>query len=1314
MARPSLKMTPGRVSTASTRSPSGPADGCRAPPDPHHLRLLRGRLYGDGTTIYSDLDVSGLLEISGPIRARHITVGSLTIHSGGTLSHPSSGSSAESLSVTVTGDVMVEDGGSISATGRGYPAGATYPGAILPGVYSAGSHLGVGGGASSNTTFGSVVRPSEAGDGGQSCCGRSGARGGGIIRIDIGGTLVCNGSIQANGGSNHRGGAGGSIWISVTGDVSGTGPIQAHGGTATGDYSGGGGALALEHGGILSIPETAFDASGGTTNSLGGAGTIFLKGPDSTFGDLIVDNRGTDGPSTVLPDLGSGIAQAGSSGVTLVTDKTSIPAYFVGHWVEVSSPDGNLKGTWQVVAVDGSTLTLVDGATIVEDDSWQGVYRFDKVTIRASGRLSSSDPIRTTSASFEGGSTGDGTTIYSDLDVSGLLEISGPIRARHITAGSLTIHSGGTLSHPSSGSSAESLSVTVTGDVTVEDGGSISATGRGYPAGATYPGAILPGVYSAGSHLGVGGGASSNTTFGSVVRPSEAGDGGQSCCGRSGARGGGIIRIDIGGTLVCNGSIQANGGSNHRGGAGGSIWISVTGDVSGTGPIQAHGGTATGDYSGGGGALALEHGGILSIPETAFDASGGTTNSLGGAGTIFLKGPDSTFGDLIVDNRGGDGSSTVLPALGSGIAQTGSSGITLVTDKTSIPVYFVGHWVEISSPDGNLKGTWQVVAVDGSTLTLDGGATVAEGDSWQGVYRFDKVTIRASGRLSSSDPIRTTSASFEGGSTGDGTTIYSDLDVSGLLEISGPIRARHITAGSLTVHSGGTLSHPSSDSSAESLTVTVTGDVTVEEGGSISVSGRGYPEDTTYPGATPAGQAGGGSHLGHGGGSAGATYGSVTRPQEAGGGGARQSSDRGEPGGGVLRLIVGGNLHCDGTVGAHGYSATSHTSGAGGSIWLTVAGDISGLGVVEAKGGSAPTYYRTSGGGGAIALEYGGTLTLPEGSLNASGGAPYYAGGAGTLFLKGPDSTFGDLIVDNRGGDGSSTVLPALGSGIAQTGSSGITLVTDKTSIPAYFVGHWVEVSSPDGNLKGTWQVVAVDGSTLTLDGGATVAEGDSWQGVYRFDKVTIRASGRLSSSDPIRTTSASFEGGSTGDGTTIYSDLDVSGLLEISGPIRARHITAGSLTVHSGGTLSHPSSDSSAESLTVTVTGDVTVEEGGSISVSGRGYPEDTTYPGATPAGQAGGGSHLGHGGGSAGATYGSVTRPQEAGGGGARQSSDRGAAGRRCPPPDRGRQSALRRDGRSPRLLSNKPHLRRRWVDLAHRGRRHFRPGRGRGQGW
>ena len=46
------------------------------------------------------------------------------------------------------------------------------------------------------------------------------------------------------------------------------------------------------------------------------------------------------------------------------------------------------------------------------------------------------------------------------------------------------------------------------------------------------------------------------------------------------------------------------------------------------------------------------------------------------------------------------------------------------------------------SPDGTPKGTWQIEAISGSNLTLEAGATVAEGDLWAGVYRFDSLIVQ--------------------------------------------------------------------------------------------------------------------------------------------------------------------------------------------------------------------------------------------------------------------------------------------------------------------------------------------------------------------------------------------------------------------------------------------------------------------------------------------------------------------------------------------------------------------------------------------
>ena len=138
-------------------------------------------------------------------------------------------------------------------------------------------------------------------------------------------------------------------------------------------------------------------------------------------------------------------------------------------------------------------------------------------------------------------------------------------------------------------------------------------------------------------------------------------------------------------------------------------------------------------------------------------------------------------------------------------------------------------------------------------------------------------------------------------------------------------------------------------------------------------------------------------------------------------------------------------------------------------------------------------------------------------------------GGAGTAYVKGPASTYGDLIVDNKGATGQSTELPWLGNGTAGAGSAGRTIVTSRTSIPAHFAGHWVEVST-GSTLKGAYRVESIGqasgNATLVLEvvGNPAVAEGDTWQGVYRFDTLTVR-NGGFRSTDPVRIPTAILEG---------------------------------------------------------------------------------------------------------------------------------------------------------------------------------------------
>ena len=148
-------------------------------------------------------------------------------------------------------------------------------------------------------------------------------------------TLTVDGAIRANGGfttaGNGQSGAGGSVWITA-GTIGGAGTIEARAGDTPGSgIGGGGGAISVEYTGTTTgtVLTTLLARGGDGVNNLdGGSGTIYVKSPSSTFGDLTIDNKTlTAGKLTDLPSLGSGAAQTGTSGATLMTDRaTNIPA----------------------------------------------------------------------------------------------------------------------------------------------------------------------------------------------------------------------------------------------------------------------------------------------------------------------------------------------------------------------------------------------------------------------------------------------------------------------------------------------------------------------------------------------------------------------------------------------------------------------------------------------------------------------------------------------------------------------------------------------------------------------------------------------------------------------------------------------------------------------------------------------------------------------------------------------------------------------------------------------------------------------------
>ncbi|MFC1952598.1 FG-GAP-like repeat-containing protein [Chloroflexota bacterium] len=210
-----------------------------------------------------------------------ITTGNLSILSGGTVTH----STGYTVNLTVTTDLIVAEGGNITANGLGYRwgqgpgAGETY--------FSYGGGAGHGGNGgmcdcyyhvAGGTAYGSMTEPTEPGSGGGG--GTYAGAGGGVIRLDVTGMLTINGSVTAD-GDNARwtasdgGGSGGSIYI-TTHTLAGSGSITVDGGNAV-EYKAGGGA-----GGRIAIYYITDNfigiksAHGGSGIEYGGAGTIFL------------------------------------------------------------------------------------------------------------------------------------------------------------------------------------------------------------------------------------------------------------------------------------------------------------------------------------------------------------------------------------------------------------------------------------------------------------------------------------------------------------------------------------------------------------------------------------------------------------------------------------------------------------------------------------------------------------------------------------------------------------------------------------------------------------------------------------------------------------------------------------------------------------------------------------------------------------------------------------------------------------------------------------------------------------------------------
>ena len=559
-----------------------------------------------GTTGFTNLSITGDCTISNGVWTHII--------------NPSVNYESNRLSVTIGGNLIVGSNAAIDVTGRGY---ANSKG---PGTGSAGSYGGRGDpGQGSGPCYGSIIAPTNLGSGGSSTWG------GGAIRLRVGGIIRNDGLLCANGGpSVYYTGSGGSIYL-LAGALTGGGAIQANGGIGSGGYTvGGGGRISL----IVTNPGAVFSDFTGVIstygiNSKSSAGTIYLETPANIpgKGELIVNNYGGI--------IGYGSANTDLSGMEAVTYDFSRITLTNGATLNIGSDDTLiLTNTMLVGGGSASKGIWISGGTLLTP----AVFVYSNLFIGISATGSTFSPA--TSLTI-------GTNAELRADKA------------HALSGNLTIADGGLLTHTANASTeAYKINLTVNGSVNVQPGGRIDVSTRGYSSGNGPGAGTKGGSYGGrGGGSGVPGGSPVDPTgthpYGSIVAPTNLGSGGGFSPG-----GGGAIQMMVSGGISNQGIICADGGcSSYYQGSGGSIYLTA-GALTGSGAIRANGGTVTsGEGAGGGGRIALvvtSTGADFSTytgPITAY--RGTNSGTWGGAGTVYLRTAAQGLheGTLIIDNN---------------------------------------------------------------------------------------------------------------------------------------------------------------------------------------------------------------------------------------------------------------------------------------------------------------------------------------------------------------------------------------------------------------------------------------------------------------------------------------------------------------------------------------------------------------------------------------------------------------------------------------------------------------------------------------
>ncbi|HZR16863.1 MAG TPA: hypothetical protein VFE51_06005 [Verrucomicrobiae bacterium] len=1006
----------------------------------------------------------------------------------------SSPSVPSGLTLTVSNNVLIRAGGTINVDGKGFGSGQG-PGAGRvvgnPATGGGAGHGGNGGNgvgfAAGGAVYDSLQQPTQKGSGGAAGYNGPGGSGGGAVRLVIGGALLVDGSISANGlgsaTSRSGGGSGGSIWVSAQ-TIAGSGLISANGGEGELPAGGGGG------GGRLSIQSAdnvftgQLTAFGGNGNAYGGAGTIYTQTRTPSAQQVLVDNAGHPGLTTISQGSEQSLLTLQAGALVSIPGPQSLGALLVRS--NASLIVSNDVSSMQTLTISGDA-TIEAGGVITADG-----MGFPANQGRGAG-LNSQSLVRVGGGGGYGGNGGNAGALNA-WGGSGYGSFTSPTDSGSGGGSYLPVGPGSAGGGP--------IHLSVAGTLIVN--GKISANGN---AGA-----------ADGSGGGSGGSIWINAKMlaGAGTISANGGDGNGSGLYAGGGGGGGRIAADALNLFL--GKISAQGGNGYIRGGAGTVYLSSGPDIQ---PRQQQ--------------LVIDNGGtggtntLLSLFTTSsvdLTVSGGAVLTLSGqlylhsllvtsnswivATNLFL----STMGDALIEAGGG----MVADGNGYGASQGPGAG-----RYTVIPLGgYVGGGGGYGGYGGNAAGTTSVLTGGGTygllteptTAGSGGGApssNLAGGAGGGAIHLMTSGALKLEGMITangnpglqgggggSGGSIWVSAGSISGngaitanGGNGDGNgggggggrilLDYGTNYFSGGLAARGGIgtnrggagtvysRARNTNFGELVIDNGGqpgtntswlvtgtmdltvtggaVVAPPPSQVfsnlvigsnsalvlSSQQQPLTVRGNVLIQPGGAITADGAGYGPGEG-PGAGRVGvnqqgsSAGGGGYGGNGGsgttatGTGGATYGSLTQPIVWGsGGGSVAQSRSGGAGGGAIQMTVTGTVTVLGRISANGTAGQQGGGGSGGSIYLT-ASALLGSGQISANGGRGGL-QSGGGGGGRVAI----ILQQPNafsGSITAFGGSGSAAGGAGTVLVglsPSPRALAAQVLVDNDGQLGTNT-----------------------------------------------------------------------------------------------------------------------------------------------------------------------------------------------------------------------------------------------------------------------------------------------------